>query len=194
MIIGVTGGIGSGKTHFCHLMEIAGFPIFYTDIESKKLLNSDPSIKAQIIDLFGASAYSESVLDSKHIAQQVFSDKKLRNKLNNIVHPAVKKLFDLWLIEHDSSPIVLLESAILFESGFDAFIDKVIVITAPIETRIKRVIQRDKCEEKDVLSRMKSQMSEEIKISKANFVIQNGEHDDLNKQIFDLLGKLMSPK
>ncbi|HPG55093.1 MAG TPA: dephospho-CoA kinase [Candidatus Enterocola sp.] len=194
MIIGVTGGIGSGKTHFCHLMEIAGFPVFYSDTESKKLLNSDPSIKAQIIDLFGASAYSEGVLDSKHIAQQVFSNKKLRTKLNNIVHPAVKKIFDLWLIEHESSPIILLESAILFESGFDAFVDKIIVIAAPIETRIKRVVQRDKCEEKDVLSRMKSQMSDEIKISKANFVIQNGEHDDLNKQIFDLLGKLMSPK
>ncbi|NCC99231.1 MAG: dephospho-CoA kinase [Bacteroidia bacterium] len=194
MIIGVTGGIGSGKTYFCHLIEIAGFPIFYTDMESKKLLNSDPLIKAQIIDLFGASAYTEDVLDSKHIAQQVFSDDNLRTKLNNIVHPAIKKLFDLWLTEHKSSPIVLLESAILFESGFDNFMDKIIVITAPLETRIKRVIKRDNCEEKDVLSKIKSQMSDEIKINKANFVIQNGEHDDLNKQIFDLLGKIMFQK
>ncbi|MCQ2368959.1 MAG: dephospho-CoA kinase [Paludibacteraceae bacterium] len=207
MILGITGGIGSGKSYVCRLLEIAGIPVFYCDNEAKRLMIEDETVKSAITDLFGKEAYIEVVslddakekknktestssahytLDKKFIAKKIFSDNTLRDKLDSIVHPAVIKSFSEWE-ESQNSDFMAVESALIYETGFDRNVDKVALVVAPEDERIERIKKRDGLSDPEIQSRMSSQISDSEKLRRADFIIKNGKRDDLNPQIFSLL-------
>lgn len=194
LTIGITGGIGCGKSFFCKRLEAAGIPIFYADIESKQLVTGDNEVKSSIIELLGEEAYQkDGSLNKKFIADSIFSNTKIRNSLNSIIHPAVRNKFEQWVSQLETAgetPVAAMEAAILYESEFDKIVDKVVVITAPSKLRAERVIRRDNCDEEEVKRRMKAQWPEKRKVELADFVINNGLNDDINQQIFELLKKL----
>lgn len=204
MIIGVTGGIGSGKTYICKLLEIASLPVFYSDDVAKRIVNDDPDIKKSITDLFGEGAYIELrsieekkteervkrfILDRKFISEKIFNDSTLREKMNAIVHPAVLKAFEKWEKEQDSN-VVVMESALLFESGMNKAVDKIIVVSAPEDIKIARLQKRDSLSEAEIRQRMKSQCSDAEKLRQADYIITNGPKDDVNIQIFKVLDSI----
>lgn len=206
MILGVTGGIGSGKSYVCKLFEIAGMPVFYCDAEAKRLMVEDDMVKNAITDLFGKEAYIEIVslddskdkksktesttpahftLDKKFIANKIFSDNTLRDKLDAIVHPAVIKSFRKWKQNQDSD-FLAVESALIYETGFDSNVDKIVLVVAPEDERVERIKKRDGLSDTEIQSRMNSQISDSEKLRRADFIIKNGKRDDLNPQIFSL--------
>jgi dephospho-CoA kinase len=173
--VGITGGIGSGKTTVCKLFELLGVAVYYSDDEAKKILDCDSTVKSELLNLFGESILNEfEQIDRKKIAAIVFSDTTKLASLNAIVHPAVAKHFDEWC-KKQSSPYILKEAAILFESGANKQVDKTIVVTAPLQLKLSRVIARDKTTEAEVLKRMANQLPDEEKIKLSDFVIRNDE-------------------
>jgi len=188
--VGITGGIGSGKTTVCKLFELLGIAVYYSDDEAKKILDYDSTVKSELLNLFGASILNEfEQIDRKKIATIVFSDTTKLASLNAIVHPAVAKHFDEWC-KKQSSPYILKEAAILFESGAYKQVDKSIIVTAPIELKLLRVIARDKTTEEEVLKRMSNQLPDEEKIKLSDFVIRNDEENLLIPQVL-LVNKLL---
>lgn len=187
--MGITGGIGSGKTTICKVFETLNIPIFYADSIGKKLLNSDSEVITQVKEAFGEEMYSEEGLDRKKMAAHVFGDKKALQKLNSIVHPAVGKAFDKWSSEQNSK-YLLKEAAILFESGSHKSLDAVIYVYAPEVIRIKRVMNRDGVTEKEVKSRMANQWDDEKKRKLSDFVIFNDGSQAVIPQVLALHQKL----
>jgi dephospho-CoA kinase len=187
--IGITGGIGSGKTTVCKIFEALGIPIYYADDSAKKLMTSNKVVKSKITSLFGSEAYFRNGrLNRKFISSKVFSDKTLLNMLNAIVHPAVKEDNERWFLQQ-KSPMALKEATLLIESGSYKDLDKVIVVTCPIETRIERVMSRDKSTKEAVLKRIENQMPEEEKIKYADFVIINDGKKLLIPQVLKIYNK-----
>jgi len=175
--IGITGGIGSGKTTVANFFKAYQIPVYIADDEAKKLMHQSP-IKEELIELFGNKAYDSSGnLNRSFIAQQVFDDKNRLEKLNAIVHPRVEEEYKNW-VKKQTSPYVLYEAAILFETGRYQSFDAVILVTAPLEERIKRLKKRDHSTEEEIKSRMKNQWSDEKKRKFATWEIINY---DLNK-------------
>ncbi len=172
MIVGLTGGIGSGKTLVSSYFEALGVPVYISDIEAKKLMETDKETVAAIKELFGDDSYSNQSLNRKFIASQVFTDKHKLNKLNAIVHPAVAKHFKTWYSKQKFD-FVIKESAILFETGGEKHCDVIILVTAPLQIRISRVIQRDNTTEKEVRLRIKNQWDDEVKIPRSDYVVTN---------------------
>ena len=172
MIVGLTGGIGSGKTLVSSYFEALGVPVYISDIEAKKLMETDKETVASIKELFGDDSYSNQSLNRKFIASQVFTDKHKLNKLNAIVHPAVAKHFKTWYSKQKFD-FVIKESAILFETGAEKHCDVIILVTAPLQIRISRVIQRDNTTEKEVRLRIKNQWDDEVKIPRSDYVVTN---------------------
>jgi dephospho-CoA kinase len=142
MRVGVTGGIGSGKSTVCQLFADLGVPVYNSDARARELMNGDGGIKRAIVTLLGPGAYRDERLDSAYVAARVFTDKVLLASLNAIVHPAVALDFEAWALSFADQPYVVLESAILFESGFDRFVDRVIAVSASPEVRLTRVLLR----------------------------------------------------
>ncbi len=170
-IIGLTGGIGSGKSTLLAWLRSNGIPCFESDIVGKQLLNGQ--LKQDVIDCFGPELYPNDVLDTKKMAQLVFQDKEALEKLNNIVHPAVGKAFKDFIEKNKNAQIVVKEAAILFETGAYKSCDFVILVCAPLEKRISRVIQRDGVKRAEVLARMSKQWDDNKKSALADFVIEN---------------------
>ena len=187
--VGITGGIGAGKTLVCRILNAMGYPVFYSDSESKKILNSDPVVKAAILDLFGAQAYQNNQLNRSFISDQVFTNPERLARLNAIAHPAVRNAFEKWITEQDS-PLIFNEAAILFETGIYKNYDVTVVVTAPIELRIRRVIERDNTDEASVRSRIEKQWTYDQKRTLADFEIVNNEDDFLIPQLLELIQKL----
>lgn len=185
--VGITGGIGSGKTHVCQLLETVGIPIFYSDIVGKEITNTNPKVRAAIIELLGEETYKNDVLNAKFVASKVFDDKSLLEKINAIIHPVVFAAFEDWSMQFEGHKIVALESAVLFESGFDKYIDKSIVVTAPLQVRINRIMKRDKLTYPEVEARIKNQLSDEEREARADFVIKNDGVEHLPSQLFAFL-------
>lgn len=184
--IGITGGIGSGKTTVCRVFELLGVPIYYADDESKIILNSDKEAKESVAKLFGNSILNaDGTIDRKKLAALVFNKKEELDKLNAILHPAVGKHFDNWVNEQ-TAPYCIKEAAILFESGAYKQVDKVIAVVAPLELKIDRTLKRDGITKEEVLARIKNQMPDEEKVKKADFVIQNDELQLLIPQVLKL--------
>lgn len=171
-IIGLTGGIGSGKTTIANHFTAAGIPVYIADDEARKIMQSAEIIK-EIKDLFGNVIFENGILNREKLAQIVFSNPEKLKLLNSIIHPAVKKHFDNWVLDHKKNSFVIYEAAILFESGSYKNCDKIITVTAPFETRIQRVIQRDKTTREQVLKRMNAQWNDDQRIAKSDFVIEN---------------------
>lgn len=180
--VGITGNIGSGKSYVCKMFERLGIPVFYSDDETKKLYLI-PSVKEQIIKRFGEEVYFEDgTLNRKLLSYHLFKNEEAMKFIESVLYPALNQHFDEWC-EQQTSPYVLYESAILFEKNYGKYFDKIIFVSAPEDTRLQRVMKRDDCTEENVRSRMRLQMSEETKISKADFVIYNDGDKALEPQI-----------
>jgi len=184
--IGITGGIGSGKTTVCRIFEGLGIPVYYADEKAKKLMVEDVELIQNIISAFGEDAYIDGILNRHYLAKLVFKDNKLLEQLNGIVHPALGKDYEKWHKAQEAVPYTLEEAAILFEMGGHEKMDKVIVVSAPLDLRIKRVMERDGVERQNVLDRVSKQMPEEEKVKRADFVIKNDGNHSLIEQIVDI--------
>jgi len=184
--IGVTGGIGSGKTTVCKIFNVLGIPVYYADPRAKELMVTDPVLISAIKSLLGDKSYNEDLsLNRQYIAEIIFSDKNKLDALNSLVHPAVKRDFDKWS-KSQKTPYVLKEAALLFESGSYKDLDKTILVSAPLELRIKRVILRDNSSKESILSRVKNQMDETDKEKLADYIINNDGRTSLILQIIKL--------
>lgn len=191
MKVGITGGIGSGKTTVCKLFELLGIPVFYADTVGKELMLSDLAVKQAIVNLFGDSAYfPDASLNRKYIADIVFKDNEKLNALNAIIHPAVKDAFLLWS-EKQSALYVLKEAALLFESKSYLDNDYNILVSSPVELRIKRVMERDQTSREKVLERIKKQLPEGKKEKLADFFILNNEELHIIPQVLKLHEQLV---
>jgi dephospho-CoA kinase len=188
-IIGLTGGIGSGKTMVVEYFKSLGIPVFIADEEAKKLMTSHDIINA-LSNEFGNEILKNGILNRGKLAQLVFNNPKKLQKLNSIVHPEVKKHFDNWVEKHRNSPFVVKEAAILFESGSHKYCDTIITVTAPLETRLQRVMKRDKTDRESVLKRIENQWTDEQRIAKSNYVIHNLSVESSKKQVDEILKKL----
>lgn len=185
--IGITGGIGSGKTTICQLFALLGVPVYYADEASRQLLISDPEIKKKVVTLFGEDILEENGwISRKKVAMQVFGNEENLKKLNAIIHPAVGRHFEEWLKQHISFPYIIKEAAILFESGAYKQLDKVIAITAPEELRIARVMKRDGSKREEVLRRMAAQLSEQERVERSQFIIVNDDKQLVIPQVLKL--------
>ncbi len=185
IIVGLTGGIGSGKTIVCKVFEKLNIPVYSADTEAKKLMNSDYKIKSKLISEFGNNVYRNNSLNKKFLANIIFNNKKKLLFVNSVVHPVVKKHIKNW-ISQQTSNYVIIENAILFESGFDKIANKIITVTAPEELRIRRVVKRDNSTYKEVKARINNQMPDEEKIKKSDFVIQNDNEQLILPQILKI--------
>jgi dephospho-CoA kinase len=185
-IIGLTGGIGSGKTMIAKYMKSLGIPVYIADDEAKKIMKSNEVLK-EIRKEFGNIIFDEEKLNNVKLAQLVFSNPTKLEKLNAIVHPLVKKHFDKWLLKHKNFPLIVKEAAILFESGSYQYCDFIITVTAPIETRIQRVLKRDNTDKESIIKRIQTQWTDEERVLKSDFVIQNSTIKDTKNQIDAIL-------
>lgn len=185
-VIGLTGGIGSGKTTVANYFQEMGVPVYIADDGAKRVMQSK-NILAEVKSAFGGNIFDNDILNRAKLAQIVFNDKEQLAKLNAIVHPAVKLDFDDWVKEHKNNDYVMYEAAILFESGRYKECDVIITVTAPEEVRIDRVIKRDKTTREEVLSRMKMQWNDEKRISKSNFVINNNNLKNAKEEVVEIL-------
>lgn len=181
-VLGLTGGIGSGKTTVAQMFRGLNVPVYIADEEAKKMMDTDTEIIKQIKLLFGEASYKRGNLDRKFLAEQVFNNQELLERLNQIVHPAVGKNFDDWK-KHQTSPYVVYEAAILFEKGGYKKCDKNLLITAPREVRIQRVKKRDKATSTEIEARMSHQWPDEKKEELADFVIINEELSETRKEV-----------
>lgn len=185
--VGITGNIGSGKTTVCKIFEVLGIPVFYADDAAKDVMVTDAELIAGIKQAFGDGAYfDDGTLNRKHIAGIVFNDKEQLAKLNSLVHPAVFRAFDQWVLHKKNAPYVLKEAAILFESGSYKKCDRAIMVTAPLNLRIKRVTTRDGITADEVKSRNDRQFTEEKKLALADDVIINDDTQLVIPQVLKL--------
>jgi len=181
--VGITGGIGSGKSTVCKVFKVLGIPVFEADKVARQLMNSDNRIRIQLINIFGSSVYlSDKTVDRNFLSGIVFNNSTLLAKLNSIVHPVVQNTFDEWC-KSQQSPYVLHEAAILFESGFYKLMDKTIVVATDEAERIQRVIKRDGSSDELVRERIRNQWTDEQRIKLADFVIGNNDNELIIPQI-----------
>ena len=188
--IGITGGIGSGKTFICRLFEALGIPVYNADEEAKQLMNTDVRIKQKLIEQFGEATYKDGLLDRAFLADIIFSDKKKLELVNGIVHPIVIQEAKDWA-ERQTTRYSLKEAALLFESGSYKELDYTILVTAPMDIRIQRVIERDGATEQQVQERINKQLSDEEKLQLADFVIVNDGITPLLPQVWTLHQKFL---
>ena len=182
MTIGLTGGIGSGKSTVARALESMGHPVFYSDQAAKEIMSSDKSLQKDIIAHFGEEAYVNGVLNRAYLAERIFSNPDDKEVLNGMIHPRVRSAFAQFA-QSAQSRLVFNEAAILFETDGHVNFDKMILVTAPVETRIERVMKRDGSSAEQVRDRMKNQWTDEQKIPLADFVIKNGDTDRVLEQI-----------
>jgi dephospho-CoA kinase len=184
--IGVTGGIGSGKSTVCKVFEVLGIPVYYADVEAKRLMQHNHLLKIAIREHFGHEVYdSDGNLDRMFLAKMVFSDKDKLALLNSLVHPVTIRDAELWA-ERQDAPYVIKEAALMFESEAFHYVDKVIGVSAPEPLRIKRTMNRDLVERGEVIRRMKNQMDEETKMKMCDYIIFNDEQQAVIPQVLEL--------
>jgi dephospho-CoA kinase len=189
--IGITGGIGAGKSTVSKILEAMGFPVFNSDLQAKNTADFNPEVKVEIISLFGDSIYSNNELNRPKMADLIFNDPLLREKLNHIIHPRVRAAFDEFALV-SSSELVFNEAAILFETGAYKQLDATILVTSPKELRIQRLLSRDKSSREAIEARMNTQWSDEEKRELADYIIENDENQSLIKQVEQLISVLLN--
>jgi dephospho-CoA kinase len=190
--IGITGGIGSGKTTVCHLFETLHIPVYYADDAAKWLMNNNADLIIAIKNAFGSDVYNDqNQLQRTKLASIVFSNANARKLLESLVHPAVEQHNQQWIEQHKNAPYVLKEAALVFESGSYKHLDKVITVTAPLELRISRVTKRDNATVEQVKARIAAQMPDEEKIRLSDFVIYNNEQQMLIPQVMHIHEQIM---
>ena len=188
--IGLTGGIGSGKSTIASIFEVLGIPVYYADEAAKRLMNSDGEVKATIINTFGKESYNQNGLNREYLSSVVFNNPERLAQLNAIVHPATLKDALNWMNSQDATYVVK-EAALIFESGADKDLNFVIGVQAPEELRIKRTIERENIKEEDVMARMKNQMEESKKMGLCDFIVVNDEVEMIIPQLLELHNKLI---
>lgn len=189
--IGITGGIGSGKSIIGKILSIKGFPVFYSDKEAKRLMTENLKVMAKIKQVFGEEAYIDSNLNRSFLADKIFNQPKLKNKINSIVHPEVRHAFESFYQNHKNT-FVFNEAAILFETGSYKNFDANILVVADERIRIKRVMERDNVSLKSVQERMKNQWPDNKKIALADFTIENNDYNLLVPQVERIIKELES--
>jgi dephospho-CoA kinase len=190
-IIGLTGGIGSGKTTIANYIKSLGIPVYIADDEAKKLLTND-TIQKKIKNAFGETIFVNNILSKEKLSKIVFNDPDKLKKLNSIIHPVVKAHFNEWLEIYKKEPIIVKEAAILFESGSDQDCDAIITVVAPINTRIERVENRDNISKQEVLNRIKNQWTDEMRLEKSDYSIENNDLTKAFKQVDEILKKIVN--
>lgn len=189
-VIGITGGIGSGKSTISNMLREAGYPVFDCDFQAKQLYNSDLDLILDMKKMFGENIYKDGLLDKKMLAEMVFKNSSTLEKLNSIVHPKVREYLN-FQIKESKSDLFFVESAILYESGLHKCVDKVLAVTAPSELRIERTMKRDNITREQVEARMKFQYCEEKRLSKSDYVIStNQELDKVKEFLFRLVDNM----
>jgi len=176
MKLGVTGGIGSGKTSVCRVFGVLGIPVFSADPEAQIIMNTDRSVINSINDIAGKDLYTDGRLNKEELASLIFHDPELLKKVNSLVHPVVFEHFREWT-DMQTTPYVIMEAAILFESGASKLVDRVATVVAPVEERIYRVIVRNKLTREQVTDRIKNQMDDEERIRLSDYIINNSENE-----------------
>lgn len=190
-VVCVTGGIGAGKTTVVQFFKELGTPVYIADERAKALMGSDPEVKKAIITQFGDAAYKGSEPDRAYLANLVFNNSDKLQQLNSIIHPAVERDFKNWLQKQDS-PYVIKESAIAIETGAHRQCDLLILVTAPLEERITRVMNRDKVSRDKVLARIKRQLTDEEKIKYADYVIENTDKTLTKYIVYNINNKILN--
>lgn len=192
--IAITGGIGSGKSYVSDLLQKRGIPIYNTDDEAKRLMLSDEVIRQDLIALLGADVYMDGILNKALLASYLFADADNAARVNAIVHPRVKADFYRWLSEHQDCEMAGLESAILFEAGFEDTVDVIVMVYAPEALRIERAMKRDHATERQIRARMSAQMDDEEKCRMSHFVIRNDGVTPLESQLSLLIEQIKAIK
>ena len=192
--VAITGGIGSGKSYVSAMLEERGIPVYNADNDSKRLTATDPGIRSRLIALLGEEIYSDGMLNKPMLASYLFASPENAARINSIIHPCVKEDFKRWLAEHEEAEITALESAILYEAGFEDTVDAVLVVYAPRELRLQRAMQRDKASRQQIEARMNAQMSEEEKLFKADRVVYNDGTLPLDGQLTSVINQLKRGK
>ncbi|HHU42386.1 MAG TPA: dephospho-CoA kinase [Fermentimonas caenicola] len=188
--IGVTGGIGSGKSIVCDIFRIYDIPVFDADIEAKRLNDTSQTIRRQLIHHFGPDIYENDRLNRRRFAELIFSNDQNIKIANSIIHPVVADCFLEWCNSYRECPVVVIDAALLIEAGFNQFVDKVITVYTPEETRIERVMKRDGVSREQVEARMFNQMPEEEKVKHSDYVIYNDSSHSLIEQVSKILDEL----
>lgn len=189
MTVGITGGIGSGKSWIARILEAMNYPVFHSDEVAKEIMQSDEVLRSEIIAYFGTNAFEDGRLNRSYLASKIFLNPEDREVINELVHPKVRMKFEQFA-QDNSHAHVFNEAAILFETGAYRNFDKTLLVTAPIDLRIQRVMLRDNCSEDEVVSRMKNQWEDERKIALADFCIVNDEKQPLLTQVEEVLDLL----
>jgi dephospho-CoA kinase len=175
MRLGVTGGIGSGKTSVCRVFNVLGIPVFSADSEARIIMEADQRVISAIKSIGGRNIYSDGVLNREELAKLMFNNKGILKKVNHAVHPVVIEQFGKWE-KLQIAPYVIMEAAILFESGAVNLVDRILTVVAPIEERIDRVVKRNTLTREQVMDRIKNQMEDEEKIKKSHYAIDNSDN------------------
>ncbi|HOP04381.1 MAG TPA: dephospho-CoA kinase [Tenuifilaceae bacterium] len=192
VIVGVTGGIGSGKSVVCGIIRAMGFSVFNADAEAKFVIETDDAVITSLKRIFGEDVYINGKYNRTKVSEIVFSNKELLAKLNSVVHSALKRRFIEWLNMNSSSKVVFFEAAILFESGANMWVDKVVVVTAPEELRIQRVTKRDGLTPGEVKLRINNQLHQGVLVAKSDYTIDNSEGKLIVPQVNTIISELQS--
>jgi dephospho-CoA kinase len=187
--VGITGGIGSGKTTVARIFEVLGIPVYYADDAARRIMNEDETLKQQVIKHFGDLSYQNGKLNREYLASIVFQDKKKLSILNALVHPATIRNSNMWM-KQQTTPYAIREAALIFESGVQGQLDYVIGVSAPMELRIERAMLRDNLTRAQVLERMDRQINETIKMRLCDFVVVNDGQKAVIPQVMKLHEKL----
>jgi len=183
--LGVTGGIGSGKTTVCRIFRVLGVPVFVADVAARQIMNRDPAIRKEINAIAGKDLYSTDELDRKELARLIFNRPELLRRVNAVVHPAVLRMFDEWAAKSEA-PYVIMEAAILFEARADTLVDRVASISAPVEERIARVMGRNDLSREEVMERINNQMEDEEREEQSYYVINNADNEMIIPEILKI--------
>lgn len=191
--LGVTGGIGSGKSIVCEVLRLHDIPVYNADCEAKNLNDTSPVIREKLTRIFGPELYKNDKLDREKLAHIIFGNEENRRAANSIIHPELARHFAAWIQQRTRFPIVCIEAAVLFESGFHRFVDRTITVLAPIETRVRRVAKRDNLPVGQIELRIKSQMSDEERIKLSDFIVFNDDRRSVLEQVSKILQIISRP-
>ena len=189
--IGLTGGIGSGKSTVAAIFEVLGIPVYYADAAAKRLMNENSQVKALMVEHFGTETYAEGVLNKTYLSEKVFSNPTQLALLNQLIHPITIADANDWMTRQES-PYCIKEAALIFESHAEAHLDYIVGVQAPLETRIARVMKRDEVSRKKVLTIMERQLNEEEKMKRCDMILVNDDETLLIPQVIALHEKLLS--
>lgn len=190
IVVGLTGGIGSGKTTISKYFSALGIPVFIADEEAKRLMHNSKVIKRKLVQLFGELAYVDGTLNRSYLASKIFTDKGLLSKMNAIVHPKVAAHFKSWL-KQQKGPYIIKEAAIIFENNLQSQYDYIITVVADEDLRINRVIKRDNASKAKIESIIKNQLSDKDKIEKSDFVITNNDLEIAKTQVLEIHQRIL---